>query len=46
MDPGPAHVLGSSPLTRGKLAGEDVDVFARGLIPAHAGKTVSVALTS
>ena len=30
---------GSSPLTRGKLAGRDGDVPSRGLIPACAGKT-------
>ena len=31
---------GSSPLTRGKLPRELVDVLSEGLIPAHAGKTV------
>ena len=31
---------GSSPLTRGKLAGSGRRVGGRGLIPAHAGKTV------
>ena len=31
--------LGSSPLTRGKLADERFHGGARGLIPAHAGKT-------
>ena len=30
---------GSSPLTRGKLCGPDVEHLAHGLIPAHAGKT-------
>ena len=30
---------GSSPLTRGKLPRELVDVLSEGLIPAHAGKT-------
>ena len=34
---------GSSPLTRGKLEFNGLDPFAVGLIPAHAGKTVSVA---
>ena len=33
---------GSSPLTRGKLAAIDNDFMVRGLIPAHAGKTVEV----
>ena len=32
---------GSSPLTRGKLTGRDSHVPSGGLIPAHAGKTVS-----
>ena len=36
--------LGSSPLTRGKLLAHDGLVFALGLIPAHAGKTIFVAL--
>ena len=31
---------GSSPLTRGKRAGNTVDLQASGLIPAHAGKTL------
>ena len=31
--------MGSSPLTRGKLAAQPVDPLSRGLIPAHAGKT-------
>ena len=31
---------GSSPLTRGKRVGVTLDVWRRGLIPAHAGKTV------
>ena len=31
---------GSSPLTRGKLPRELVDVLSEGLIPAHAGKTL------
>ena len=30
---------GSSPLTRGKRVGVTLDVWRRGLIPAHAGKT-------
>ena len=33
--------MGSSPLTRGKLACELVDGGTAGLIPAHAGKTRS-----
>ena len=32
-------LVGSSPLTRGKLAAQAVDPLRRGLIPAHAGKT-------
>ena len=32
---------GSSPLTRGKLSGSLLGGFAVGLIPAHAGKTIS-----
>ena len=32
---------GSSPLTRGKLTRRDSDVPSRGLIPAHAGKTMT-----
>ena len=32
-------VLGSSPLTRGKLIADGQSVFVHGLIPAHAGKT-------
>ena len=39
-DPGVFEV-GSSPLTRGKLLSHDRFVLARGLIPAHAGKTTS-----
>ena len=35
---GPA-ITGSSPLTRGKRAGRATGSAARGLIPAHAGKT-------
>ena len=35
-----ASLMGSSPLTRGKLSGELVDARPTGLIPAHAGKTV------
>ena len=31
--------FGSSPLTRGKRGSHDLEVEARGLIPAHAGKT-------
>ena len=34
-------LTGSSPLTRGALAGRDVDMHPRGLIPAHAGSTSS-----
>ena len=34
---------GSSPLTRGKLAGDRERRRARGLIPAHAGKTTGAA---
>ena len=34
-----AATLGSSPLTRGKLQGVTGQTEARGLIPAHAGKT-------
>ena len=30
---------GSSPLTRGKLAGGSAETYKQGLIPAHAGKT-------
>ncbi|EEH65602.1 hypothetical protein HMPREF0058_1572 [Actinomyces urogenitalis DSM 15434] len=30
---------GSSPLTRGRLQGEDLEASALGLIPAHAGST-------
>ena len=33
---------GSSPLTRGKLEAPGADLTARGLIPAHAGKTASL----
>ena len=33
------YTRGSSPLTRGKLAGPRVEHLAHGLIPAHAGKT-------
>ena len=36
---------GSSPLTRGKLISLTPTVGRRGLIPAHAGKTVSVRIT-
>ena len=36
---GIAWSVGSSPLTRGKLAGQALAVSALGLIPAHAGKT-------
>ena len=32
---------GSSPLTRGKLAGGSAETYKQGLIPAHAGKTAS-----
>ena len=34
-----AGLVGSSPLTRGKLTGVSMCVFRAGLIPAHAGKT-------
>ena len=34
-------VLGSSPITRGKQLGLRRGEVARGLIPAHAGKTLS-----
>ena len=33
------RAAGSSPLTRGKLEERTGDLFASGLIPAHAGKT-------
>ena len=33
-------IAGSSPLTRGKLLPRDQNVAVRGLIPAHAGKTM------
>ena len=36
--------VGSSPLTRGKLAVGYVDFVGCGLIPAHAGKTRSIFL--
>ena len=36
----PSLVAGSSPLTRGKLALRSTTSLRRGLIPAHAGKTV------
>ena len=39
------NVTGSSPLTRGKLISLTPTVGRRGLIPAHAGKTVSVRIT-
>ena len=35
---------GSSPLTRGKLPAQTVDPLRRGLIPAHAGKTLAALL--
>ena len=35
----PSEHGGSSPLTRGKRRGRPVSIGARGLIPAHAGKT-------
>ena len=35
-------VMGSSPLTRGKRAGRARPCVARGLIPAHAGKTLAL----
>ena len=34
-------LAGSSPLTRGKLAAAGVPIRLTGLIPAHAGKTLS-----
>ena len=37
----PCCVTGSSPLTRGKLLGDQEQVSGVGLIPAHAGKTCS-----
>ena len=40
----PRRELGSSPLTRGKLGGDGVVGLPVGLIPAHAGKTIFVAL--
>ena len=44
MWPPPTRRRGSSPLTRGKPAGQAVGVRRRGLIPAHAGKTGSADL--
>ena len=38
--------MGSSPLTRGKRIVVDGQVASQGLIPAHAGKTLAVPLTS
>ena len=35
----PMHSSGSSPLTRGKRRGRNLDGYQDGLIPAHAGKT-------
>ena len=43
-DPNGGRLAGSSPLTRGKLEGVRVAARDRGLIPAHAGKTVGGAL--
>ena len=37
-----ALAIGSSPLTRGKRAGDGFTFGVRGLIPAHAGKTRGV----
>ena len=37
----PGTPVGSSPLTRGKRSSEVTHALARGLIPAHAGKTAS-----
>ena len=37
-----AEPVGSSPLTRGKRPGDDTGGETRGLIPAHAGKTVTL----
>ena len=39
-------VLGSSPLTRGKLDGELLGQVDDGLIPAHAGKTPRMSIKS
>ena len=36
---GGVEVLGSSPLTRGKLDGQVIKIGELRLIPAHAGKT-------
>ena len=33
--------VGSSPLTRGKPIGQLMPILTTGLIPAHAGKTIS-----
>ena len=41
----PACAAGSSPLTRGKLLGFAFERTSAGLIPAHAGKTVDVAVS-
>ena len=40
-----ANRRGSSPLTRGKLRPAGIGTLARGLIPAHAGKTGALATT-
>ena len=37
--------LGSSPLTRGKREEQDGDCWTRGLIPAHAGKTLTATVS-
>ena len=42
----PSYRRGSSPLTRGKLPRELVDIVPERLIPAHAGKTVVYCLPS
>ena len=42
----PTTQAGSSPLTRGKLPEDPHDTCVLGLIPAHAGKTRSVASMS
>ena len=44
--PGPDRVGGSSPLTRGKLAGVGARPALERLIPAHAGKTVIIAVAT
>ena len=41
--PSALEMPGSSPLTRGKLPRQLVQIIAQGLIPAHAGKTITPA---